>query len=280
MTDQHFLDNIWRTLGTWGRYQRIQMALHMATYGSEAFQLMIIVFIGYRPSYQCADLGNTTSMYDTLSNASLTPLYQACHVDILINGTNTTLMKLSPCPAGYTYDLEKDRTFVTEWNLVCDGAERAEISQMLLMIGQMVGAALLPQLSDRFGRKLVLVTSHIVLFAAGVTASLAPTFIVFAIMRFICGVSHQGVSMTRTVMTIELLPAESRYMTEVLGVTFWTCGIIVIAPVAYLLRNLSWRNTYLIMTMYSAYSLVGYWCVYNTYCLDYNAMVTNSNVTK
>ncbi|XP_021359364.1 organic cation transporter protein-like isoform X2 [Mizuhopecten yessoensis] len=221
MAKLNYLDDAWRTLGVWGRYQCIQIFLQLTSVFSESVHLMVIVFIGYRPSYQCADLGNTTSMYDTLSNASLTPLYQACHVDILINGTNTTLMKLSPCPAGYTYDLEKDRTFVTEWDLVCEGAERAEVSQMLLMIGQMVGAAFLPQLSDKFGRK--------------------------------------GMAMARAVMTVEILPEESRFMAEVLGCTVWTIGLCVIAPLAYIMRDLSWRYLYLVLSLTSVHCLLGFW---------------------
>ncbi|OWF47532.1 organic cation transporter protein-like isoform X1 [Mizuhopecten yessoensis] len=259
MAKLNYLDDAWRTLGVWGRYQCIQIFLQLTSVFSESVHLMVIVFIGYRPSYQCADLGNTTSMYDTLSNASLTPLYQACHVDILINGTNTTLMKLSPCPAGYTYDLEKDRTFVTEWDLVCEGAERAEVSQMLLMIGQMVGAAFLPQLSDKFGRKVVLVTSQIALFASGVGASLLPTFTCYAIMRFICGFSHQGMAMARAVMTVEILPEESRFMAEVLGCTVWTIGLCVIAPLAYIMRDLSWRYLYLVLSLTSVHCLLGFW---------------------
>ncbi|XP_033749261.1 solute carrier family 22 member 6-like [Pecten maximus] len=215
-------------------------------------------------------------MYDTPSNTSLTILNQACHVDLLLNGTNTTLIKLSPCPAGYTYDLETDRTFVTEWDLVCEGAERAEVSQMLMMIGQMVGAAFLPPLSDRFGRKIVLVTSQIVLFASGIGASLLPSFTCYAIMRFICvppwdrsepcgdrsdEYLQRGMAMARAVMSVEILPEESRYMAEVLGCTVWALGLCLIAPVAYVMQDMSWRYLYLALSLISIHSLLGFWLV-------------------
>ncbi|XP_060085897.1 organic anion transporter 3-like [Ylistrum balloti] len=190
MPGYDYMDDDWRRLGVWGRYQCIQIVLQLTTVISEALHLMVIVFIGYRPSYRCADLVNTT-IYDIPSNVSFTHLYQTCHIDVTMNNTNTTLMTLSPCPEGYTYDLEKTRTFVTEWDLVCDGAERAEVSQMLMLVGQMVGAAFLPQLSDKYGRKVILVTSQIVLFASGIGASLLPSFTYYIIMRFICGLAHQ-----------------------------------------------------------------------------------------
>ncbi|XP_069138342.1 organic cation transporter protein-like isoform X2 [Argopecten irradians] len=259
MPEYNYLDEVWRRLGTWGRYQSFQIFLQLTSVLSESIHLMVIVFIGYRPPYQCAEVENITSRYEVLSNSSVTTRYGACHIDVLLNGTNHTIMELSPCPTGYTYGLQKDRTFVTEWDLVCEGAERAEVSQMLMMIGQMVGAAFLPQLSDKYGRKIVLVTSQIVLFSSGIGAALLPTFTCYAIMRFICGVTHQGMAMARAVMSVEILPEESRYMAEVLGCTVWALGLCLIAPVAYVMQDLSWRYLYLVLSLISIHSLLGFW---------------------
>ncbi|XP_021349842.1 solute carrier family 22 member 6-A-like, partial [Mizuhopecten yessoensis] len=255
------LDDVWRRLGTFGRYQLVQAALLMTTVIPEGIQLLVVVFIGFRPPYHCANVSSSQIIADTAkySNTSTDLSYHECHVDFIISDTNTTLLSLSPCPAGYNYGLEKDRTFVTEYDLVCDGAELAELSQTLLMVGQMVGAAILPQCSDRFGRKPILVSSHIGLLVAGLGCCFIPTFTGFAIMRFLIGAFQQGLAMTRPAMMLELFPKEVRYLTEVAALFAWTTSAVVMTPIVYFLRDLSWRYLYLVLTLTSAYSVLGYW---------------------
>ncbi|XP_021340008.1 solute carrier family 22 member 6-A-like [Mizuhopecten yessoensis] len=233
----------------------------MSTVFPELIQLLVVVFIGFRPPYHCANVSSSQIIADTAkySNTSIGLSYHACHVDLVISDTNSTLLSLSPCPAGYNYGLEKDRTFVTDYDLVCDGAEGAELSQTLLMVGQMVGAAILPQCSDRFGRKPILVSSHIGLLVAGLGGCFLPTFTGFAIMRFLIGVFQQGMAMVRPAMMLEMFPEEVRYLTEVAGLASWTTSAVVMTPVVYFLRDLSWRYLYLVLTLSSAYSVLGYW---------------------
>ncbi|XP_033730386.1 solute carrier family 22 member 6-A-like, partial [Pecten maximus] len=148
------------------------------------------------------------------------------------------------------------------YDLVCGGAERAELSQTLLIVGQMVGAAILPQCSDRFGRKPILVCSNIALLVAGLGGCFLPTFTGFAIMRFIIGIFQQGLAMVMPAMMLELFPAEVRYMVEVASLTTWTSSMVVVTPVAYFLKDVSWRYLYLVLTLTSAFSIFGYW-IYN-----------------
>ncbi|XP_060072231.1 solute carrier family 22 member 6-like [Ylistrum balloti] len=187
------LDDVWRGLGIFGKYQRTQAALLLLTLLPEAIQLVVVVFIGFRPPFHCANVSpEQAALYtDRYSNTSVQLSYHECQIDLVKNGTNTTLLTLSPCPAGYTYGLEKDRTFVTEYDLVCDGAERAELSQTLLIVGQMIGACVLPQCADKFGRKKILVLSNIGLLVAGLGGCFLPTFTGFAIMRFLIGIFQQ-----------------------------------------------------------------------------------------
>ncbi|XP_033749260.1 solute carrier family 22 member 6-A-like [Pecten maximus] len=264
MVENVNLDDVWRGLGTHGKYQLIQAALLLATVLPEAIQLIVVVFIGYRPPYQCANVSSTDVLPYTgqYSNTSVEISYHECRVDLVFNNTNTTLLSLTPCPAGYTYGLEKDRTFVTEYDLVCDGAERAELSQTLLMVGQMVGAATLPQCSDRFGRKPIFVLSNFALLVAGLGGCFLPTFTGFAIMRFIIGFFQQGLGMVKPAMMLELFPTEARYLVEVSALAVWTSSMVVVTPVAYFLQDISWRYLYLVLTLTSAFSVFGYW-IYN-----------------
>ena len=76
---------------------------------------------------------------------------------------------------------------VLQWDLVCDGAERAELSQSLVLLGQGFGGFIFTGISDKFGRKPVHITSHIFLFLLTISLVVIPGYIGFAIARFFIG---------------------------------------------------------------------------------------------
>ncbi|CAL1546221.1 unnamed protein product, partial [Lymnaea stagnalis] len=67
------------------------------------------------------------------------------------NGTNITL----PCTYGWVYHGEFESTIITEWDLVCVRAYLSELSTTLYLVGSMCGALFISALSDKFGRRLL-----------------------------------------------------------------------------------------------------------------------------
>ena len=51
-----------------------------------------------------------------------------------------------------------------QWQLVCSEEALASLPQLLTMLGMMCGAALLPQLGDRYGRWTLIFGSRLVFF--------------------------------------------------------------------------------------------------------------------
>ncbi|XP_069137347.1 solute carrier family 22 member 6-A-like [Argopecten irradians] len=78
-------------------------------------------------------------------------------------------------------------------------------------------------------------------------------------MRFIIGFFQQGLAMARPALMLELFPAEARYLTELSALGWWTTASLLITPIVYFLKELSWRYLYLIFTLISTYSIFGYW---------------------
>ena len=79
-----------------------------------------------------------------------------------------------------------------QWDLVCDQAQHAEISQTLMMLGQAIGAFIFTSLSDRYGRKPVNIGSHICLFLVTLGTAFVPNFYGFAALRMITGTFQQA----------------------------------------------------------------------------------------
>ncbi|KAJ8304439.1 hypothetical protein KUTeg_018022, partial [Tegillarca granosa] len=232
------VDEIWESLGKFGKYQRFQIFIQLLDIIPCAFHLLSIVFIGFKPSYQCAEVDNDFIKTEPLyMNDSIYIHYDKCQVNFHLNDTNSTFIRSQDCVNGHTYPVPKDRTFVTELDLVCERAGLSELSQTLIMIGQAFGAAIFTSLADRYGRKPIHVFCHIGLF--GITLGLAfiQSYTAFAVLRFFVG----GLGLTSAILMIEMLPMQSRYIPECLGLTTWTTGVCLVAVFGYFMRNLSWR---------------------------------------
>ncbi|XP_062595386.1 organic cation transporter-like protein, partial [Saccostrea cucullata] len=144
-------------------------------------------------------------------------------------------------------------------DLFCDRAYLAEVLQSLLFVGQMVGAAFASSLSDRFGRKTVYLGSTLLTFIIGISVAFAENYITLAILKFILGVLQQGMVVIGSVLSLELFPEKTRFISEGLQALFWTSGLVVMAPIAYLMQNYSWRYLQIALTSFSAISLFQFW---------------------
>ena len=75
------------------------------------------------------------------------------------------------------------------------------------------------------------------------------------------GTLCQALAVVGAVLAMELVPEEGRFVGEVCGLLFWTTGVVLLTPIAYLLRYHTWRELQIALTLCSSYSLVQYWCV-------------------
>lgn len=255
------VDEIWIALGKFGKFQVTQLLVAWLTILSLCFQLLNVVFIGYRPGYQCAPIENFTLLSEQFDgDAEIFVTYAKCNVNIYQNQTNgSVLLEQRDCPNGYSYSTPKDATFVTELDLVCDNAALAELTQTMMMVGQGLGAMLASSMADRFGRKTVHLSSHIALYLFGFGVAFAPNYTVLIILRLLTGAIQQGVAMSGAVIALEWVPTNSRYLVEISALMFWSTGVCSIALFGYLMQNYSWRYLQLAFTLYSSFSLIQYW---------------------
>ncbi|KAL5004945.1 hypothetical protein ScPMuIL_018401 [Solemya velum] len=227
------------------------------------------MILRYRPTYRCKDLENFTELAGNginmfgISEAIYIHLnYQKCSIDVYNNRTgNTTALGSVSCLNGYEYNTIKEASFVTEWDLVCDREELAELTQTLIILGQGFGAATLTTFADRYGRKPVHIISHIFIFGFGLGMAFSPNFYVLAPLRFLTGVAQQGVVLTTTILNIERFPMETRGFMEPIGGFGWTAGAMILPLISYILKDVSWRYIQIVMSLWSAYSLVQYWLI-------------------
>uniref|UniRef100_A0A8W8IAR6 Uncharacterized protein n=1 Tax=Magallana gigas TaxID=29159 RepID=A0A8W8IAR6_MAGGI len=173
------VDEIWRALKPWGRYQIRQMGIMLVANLPSSINLLAVVFIGYRPQFQCAEISPIN--HNSLINSTYDVTYDECSVTMSYNQSNSS-QTITSCPNGYEYNAHDDISFVTE-----------------------------------------------------------------------------GFLLSSVTLCVETVPMEYRFLAEVAGITAWTTGLVMLTPLAYIMKAFSWRYLQLLLALLSVYSLVEYW---------------------
>ena len=110
------------------------------------------------------------------------------------------------------------------------------------LLGMFLGSTIGGVLSDKFGRKIVLVLSLVLLSIMMVLSAMANSPEVFAIYRFIAGLGIGGIVPAASALTSEYSPPKYRSLTYVLMYTGFAFGGVTAALSGMtLLDNFSWR---------------------------------------
>ncbi|XP_068779739.1 solute carrier family 22 member 6-A-like isoform X2 [Struthio camelus] len=160
--------------------------------------------------------------------------YAAPHGD---GGANAT----EPCRDGWEYDRSiYVATIVTEWDLVCSYRQLRQMAQSIYMAGVLVGALVLGSLSDRFGRKAMLMWSYLQLGVTGTCAAFAPNYAAYCVFRFASGMALSGFGLSIACLVVEWIPTPYRAITVAIVGFAYTLGQILLAGVAYAVPHWRW----------------------------------------
>uniref|UniRef100_A0A3Q0RQ89 Solute carrier family 22 member 7a n=1 Tax=Amphilophus citrinellus TaxID=61819 RepID=A0A3Q0RQ89_AMPCI len=148
----------------------------------------------------------------------------------------------TPCPHGWIYDQSQFiSTTATElqWDLVCDNKHLNQALATYFFLGVTFGAILFGQLSDRFGRKSMILVAFIASTTLGATAAFSNSYIMFAISRALCGAALSGMSIIGVVL-IEWIDVKHRTFAGTVISLSWSVGNMLLALLAYFIRD--WRH--------------------------------------
>ncbi|XP_075904916.1 solute carrier family 22 member 7a [Nelusetta ayraudi] len=162
------------------------------------------------------------------------------------------------CPEGWTYDRSQfTSTTATEWDLVCDDKWLNQTLATYFFLGVMIGAVIFGQLSDRFGRKPMLLLSFVMATVTGISAAFSTSYVMFAVSRTLCGVALSGLSLITNVLSIEWTDVKHRTFMGTIASLSWSLGIMVLALLAYLIRD--WRYLTLAVTAPCLVGIFSWW---------------------
>ncbi|XP_036024196.1 solute carrier family 22 member 7 [Onychomys torridus] len=165
-----------------------------------------------------------------------------------------------PCSQGWEYDhSEFSSTITTEWDLVCEQRGLNKITSTCFFIGVLLGAVAYGYLSDRFGRRRLLLVSYVSSLVLSLASAASVNYIMFVVTRTLTGSALAGFTIIVLPLELEWLDVEHRTVAGVISSIFWTGGVLLLALIGYLIR--SWRWLLLAVTLPCVPGIISIWWV-------------------
>ncbi|XP_037604807.1 solute carrier family 22 member 6 [Sebastes umbrosus] len=166
---------------------------------------------------------------------------------------------LQECTDGWSYNMtERSSTIISDWHLVCDQRSLKQMGQTVYMGGVLVGALFFGGLADRYGRRILLLISNLLMAVAGTCAAFSTSFPLFCLFRFGCGMALSGVGLNTFSLIVEWIPTRVRTVVGTITGYCYTVGQLSLAVIAYFIRDWRWL-TLAVSLPYFVFFLIAWW---------------------
>ncbi|XP_067884882.1 organic cation/carnitine transporter 2-like [Heterodontus francisci] len=249
-------------LGEWGPYQWRIFFFLSVTIIPNGYAALSMVFLADIPQYHCRlpNSSNVTTGEASFMNLNLLlpmeevdgeQVYSKCtryriQIEDSLNGTTHGI---EPCMDGWVYSTDRYiSTIVTEWDLVCDNNWKGPFTTSVFFLGVLCGSIISGQLSDRYGRKVVLFGGIALQTILNLIQLASQSWEMFCILYFFIGVGDIANYIAAFVLGTELLGKSERIAYTALGVCiFYAFGYMLLPLCAYYIRD--WRMLLLALTL-------------------------------
>lgn len=249
-------------LGGYGRYQGLLFLGLGLVNTRAAWHVFVSIFVGWTPPHHCTPWDNRTANQSLPWEEGSTgqmgwsecSMYRDLGPDTADLSNETT-----KCQNGWTYlwDEKGESSIVSDWDLVCGDNYLTELALTMYMVGTTCGALLLTPLSDRWGRKTVLLACLWLQAAVGVALTLVPLVVPFLALQFFIGITNMTISLCAYVLIVETFDKNTRELPALSLQFFWAGGVMLLALMAYLLPN--WRHLELAVSLPQLLTISYFW---------------------
>ncbi|XP_041461139.1 organic cation transporter-like protein [Lytechinus variegatus] len=278
-------DDILLTLGEFGTYQKITYALVFLFWFPAAANVLAVVFLAGPADHwcrvpewddaNCSGMGldesdcayykkhlsiphtvadDDTILYDQCRKYDVSQVSFADAMTYFKEGTNQSenIYDVINCDQGWMHDMALSTyTFIQTFDLVCDRKYLVNLSQSIFFVGVFIGSVILGAIADRYGRKITLIISNIIVVLFGVCAAFSPNYITLVTLRALSAVGCFGMLLISTVIGTEFVgPSKRAFVGIFISVSF-SLGYLLLTIYAYFIRN--WR--YLLLSLNLTFAL-------------------------
>ncbi|KAI1294614.1 Organic cation transporter 1 [Halotydeus destructor] len=245
-------EDILKTCGDYGRYQKQTiwgLLIPMCVLAPWFFSINI--FMVSEPDHWCR-----VDQLANLSNARqiqlISPLisegkYNKCAMydidydqvlqsQLLPNSTDSLPVK--ECDSGFRYDhTNYDENAVTYYDWVCEKTPFQGHLLSITSIGTVIGTPFFGWLSDKIGRKKILLILMLLHIASSVSPMFVKDMTVFLLLRGVNSMCSPAVFQAPYVMTMEMVAMDKRTLVSMMTSVGWAVGLCILPGVVYLSRS-------------------------------------------
>lgn len=243
------MDNLFESVGPFGRYQKCTLALLGFISSLTAMSIYSTIFTAATPSLECFYKNTTNKINDTF----------ICEVwsNITQNLKNNASNDVYECKFDKRY---YGVTMANEYGFICDKQFLIGLTQTIFMIGT-VSALFIGVFSDKYGRKRVLLVLSILLSIVLMASefvqlnmlnfSITTKYIIYCIGQFFVGLLTKSMYLVAYILLIEITTQKYTTIVSNINLYMYVLGELFVLVIAYFFRDwhvLTWTL--------AAYSLV------------------------
>ncbi|XP_033834187.1 solute carrier family 22 member 6 [Periophthalmus magnuspinnatus] len=266
-------------VGNTGRFQIVHVTLLVIPVMMMASHNLLQNFVAYVPPHHCSpptnlsqrplnpeDILLVTVPLDNMGRPKKCQRYASPQWHLLDNNSTVAAeepevkeVELQDCIDGWMYIMnERESSIISDWDMVCDLRSLKQMSQTVYMGGVLVGSFLFGSLSDRYGRRMLLIVSYLLMAVCGTCAAFSTSFSLFCLFRFGCGMALSGQSLNSFSLILEWIPTHVRTVIGTLTGYCYTCGQLIWALTAYFVRDWRWLTLAVSLPFY-VFFLISWW---------------------
>ncbi|XP_069810552.1 solute carrier family 22 member 7-like [Dendropsophus ebraccatus] len=267
-------DEVLHDAGGFGRFQVLTLLILCIPRIILPLHFLQHIFISAVPPHHCRiperrNPGNLSQADLVLINLPREPdgAFSSCEMfsepqpHLLHNRSQRAVVNRSwvqSCDQGWDYDRTTFySTTVTQWDLVCEKKGLSNILATFFFIGVTIGTITFGYLSDRFGRRAMLLLAMVLSLVCGGLSAGSVSYPMFAVSLTLSGFSLSGMTITVVALSLEWVNMEHRTTAGVLTSICWSIGSALLALIAYLIRD--WRWLVVTITAPCALGVVSMW---------------------
>ncbi|CAF0992061.1 unnamed protein product [Brachionus calyciflorus] len=250
------LEDILENLNGFGKYQKIRYVLLCFSGLLPPIASYIHSFIAANPGYICQD--TDLSIGTNLSHLFYGQGYKnRCKILKFQNKSTYYLSSsdytnnehnLENCKNWFYDKTYYKKTLTEQFNLVCENAIWRSFMQAVYYTGMLIGSILLGLVSKKFGQKISLIISLILLISGSLILSFVSNnsfenilnYVIIISGRFIIAIGSHGISINSYLLTMEFIGRNKKKYCALMFEFIFALGQLVLVFSAYFLRE--WRD--------------------------------------
>ncbi|XP_023243953.1 organic cation transporter protein-like [Centruroides sculpturatus] len=246
MENSKDIEDLTDLIGHYGKYQKLLLGLVIYVGIFSAFNNLNLPFLAPKIDYWCSRLPQyLNTSIEEWKNFSIPKeirngkhVYSKCEIyEETYRGHYSIDSPSVPC-SSWEYDHSNYKSTITEqWGLVCENSWMISFAGSIYFVGFLITAFVSGQLSDRFGRRPVVLSCIIINSVFGITCTISPYYWMFATSRFLLSFGRAGLFLSWLILVVEIMGPKYRTRVSTSDKIGWATGQIILPGIAWLVKD-------------------------------------------